>query len=276
MIVDEVVPNEIAKSLGVTGLQFRNWLRAQKVLGHPLLAGHEYRTQYRFTRTEAAKLITEYQSDTTTSAPAVQAGPTTRVAPIITATPRDLFAGLTFSENPGHRVTETWMGNQVQTLADLLRHGLRAVVVGINPSPVSVAAGHYYQGQLGQRFYKRLEQAGVMDRSVRGFEDDAAFAAGIGFTDVVKRATSRAHGLRPGELKYGRGLLDTKLADLAVPKVLFTFKASAEALLGPLDGPGVQTVGTIVNAQVFVMPGPMAGSHIVQRTLRDLRAWLEG
>ncbi len=115
-----------------------------------------------------------------------------------------------------------------------------------------------------------------MDRSVRGFEDDAAFAAGIGFTDVVKRATSRAHGLRPGELEYGRGLLDTKLADLAVPKVLFTFKASAEALLGPLDGPGVQTVGTIVNAQVFVMPRPMAGSHIVQRTLRDLRAWWEG
>ena len=38
------------------------------------------------------------------------------------------------------------MGNQVQTLADLFRHGLRAVVVGINPSPVSVAAGHYYQG----------------------------------------------------------------------------------------------------------------------------------
>ena len=26
-----------------------------------------------------------------------------------------------------HRVTETWMGEQVETLADLLRPGLRAV-----------------------------------------------------------------------------------------------------------------------------------------------------
>jgi hypothetical protein len=35
------------------------------------------------------------------------------------------------------------MGEKAETLADLLRPGLRAVVVGINPSPVSVAAGHY-------------------------------------------------------------------------------------------------------------------------------------
>ena len=36
------------------------------------------------------------------------------------------------------------MGEQVETLADVLRPGLRAVVIGINPSPVSVAAGHCY------------------------------------------------------------------------------------------------------------------------------------
>jgi predicted transcriptional regulator len=41
--VDEVTPNEIARTLGVTGLTFRNWLRSEKVAGHPLLAGHEYR-----------------------------------------------------------------------------------------------------------------------------------------------------------------------------------------------------------------------------------------
>ncbi len=89
------------------------------------------------------------------------------------------------------------MGEQVETLADLLRPGLRAVVIGINPSPVSVAAGHYYQGQLGQRFYRRLHEAGVIDLSAAGFEDDLAFATGIGFTDVVKRPTSRADGLDP-------------------------------------------------------------------------------
>jgi TDG/mug DNA glycosylase family protein len=43
-----------------------------------------------------------------------------------------------------HRATEEWMGQQVETLEDLLRPGLRAVCIGINPAPTSVGAGHYY------------------------------------------------------------------------------------------------------------------------------------
>ena len=44
----------------------------------------------------------------------------------------------------GHRVTEDWMGTPVETLEDLLRPGLRAVCIGINPAPDSVAAEHYF------------------------------------------------------------------------------------------------------------------------------------
>lgn len=61
-LMQEVTPNELAKTLGVTGLTLRNWLRVQKAAGHPLLAGHEYRTHYRFTPDEAARLIAEYRS----------------------------------------------------------------------------------------------------------------------------------------------------------------------------------------------------------------------
>lgn len=43
-----------------------------------------------------------------------------------------------------HRVVGDWMDKRVETLEDLLRPGLRAVCVGINPAPVSVAAGHYF------------------------------------------------------------------------------------------------------------------------------------
>lgn len=46
---------------------------------------------------------------------------------------------------------EEWMGAEYLTLRDVLPESPRAVVVGLNPSPVSVAAGHYYQGQVGQR-----------------------------------------------------------------------------------------------------------------------------
>lgn len=58
-----------------------------------------------------------------------------------------------------HRVIEEWRGVQVKTLEDLLRPGLRAVCVGINPAPDSVAAGHYYQGKLGQAFFQRASVA---------------------------------------------------------------------------------------------------------------------
>jgi hypothetical protein len=60
--VEEVTPNEIAKILSVTGLTFRNWLRAEKAAGHPVLAGHEYRSHYRFTRQEADQLVAEYRA----------------------------------------------------------------------------------------------------------------------------------------------------------------------------------------------------------------------
>jgi len=294
--MDEVTPNEISRTLNVSALTFRNWLRAEKAAGHPLLAGHEYRSHYRFTRSEADRLIAEYQaSDGRARAPGRPprgAGtvPPTHPPPNAVRTvdhrrkrwptrapgtneSGDPFGGLALSDDPGHRITETWMDQQVVTLADLLRPGLGAVVVGINPSPVSVAAGHYYQGSLGQRFYKRLDQAGVIDLSAAGFEDDAAFAAGIGFTDVVKRPTARAGGLRPGELKHGRELLEAKLDDLQVPKILFTFKASAETLLGPLDKPGRQAERTLAGADIFVMPGPMARTELVERALRTLRTW---
>jgi TDG/mug DNA glycosylase family protein len=165
------------------------------------------------------------------------------------------------------------MGEETLTLGDLLGPDLRAVVVGINPSPISVATGHFYQGRLGQLLYKRLAQAGVVDLSGPGWEDDAALAAGIGFTDVVKRPTARADGLRPGELQHGSELLNAKLRELRVPRVLFTFKASAEVLLGPVHGHGLLAGRTLAGADIFVMPGPMERTDQTRRALDALRAW---
>ena len=43
-----------------------------------------------------------------------------------------------------------------ETLADLPPKRDRLLFIGLNPSPVSVAAGHYHQGRLGQTFWRRL------------------------------------------------------------------------------------------------------------------------
>lgn len=168
-----------------------------------------------------------------------------------------------------HQVVEEWRGKPIETLEDLLRPGLRAVCVGINPAPVSVAAGHYYQGKLGQAFFARLRRAGLLP-STSGWEDDVAFAAGIGFTDIVKRPTTSAAQITRDELAYGKPILISKLAAVRPEIVLFTFKKTATVIFGAIDGFGF--VGeTLAGGEVFVMPGPYERADRVDRALQELK-----
>ena len=76
--------------------------------------------------------------------------------------PDDLDA-LTHRPGPGpHRTTIEIDGVAVETLADLPPRRDRLLFVGLNPSPVSVTAGHYHQGRLGQTFWRRLMTARVI------------------------------------------------------------------------------------------------------------------
>lgn len=132
--------------------------------------------------------------------------------------------------------TETIMidGKQTKTLADRLRPGLRAIIAGINPSPISVLAGHYYQGQLGSRLWLRLVEHGILKDLPNGREDDAAFDQGIGFADLVRIPTARAAELKQEELRaaipgFIERLMPYRQDD---PLILFVFKA-AEDLVGP-------------------------------------------
>ncbi|HWY89651.1 MAG TPA: uracil-DNA glycosylase family protein [Solirubrobacteraceae bacterium] len=279
-----VTPNEIAKRLAVTGVAFRNWLREQKADGHALVASHEYRTHYRFTGAEADQLAVEFAEQVRgTSATAVAASArstrmsgTSRAGSAAGALAewRSDERGVERSRSdvPGHRITVEWMGEEVETLADLLCSRLRAVTIGINPTPKSVTTGHYYQGKYGQTFFRRLCKAGLLPDG-DGFEDDRVFAAGIGFTDVVKRPTPHQQGLRSGELEHGRTLLETKLTTLDVPLVIFVFKSAAETLLGrlPPHSYGPVPRRRLGRARVFVMPRPTAASAIESDAIKKLR-----
>ena len=176
---------------------------------------------------------------------------------------------------PDHRRTQTWLGERIETLEDLLRPSLRAVVIGINPSCVSVAAGHYYQGRLGQLLFRRLTAVGLFEGAPRGKEDDVLFAQGVGFTDVVKRPSPRANALSSRDLTHGRGELERKLAALDVPLLIFTYKRTAQLLYGPFAGAGFITEPGERQAR-FVMPGPYAPRALADELLADLRRYLEG
>jgi TDG/mug DNA glycosylase family protein len=173
-----------------------------------------------------------------------------------------------------HRVTMDWLDEQVETLADLLRPELRAVCIGINPSPVSVAAGHYYQGPIGRRFWQRLQRAGVIEETGTGREDDAAFLAGVGFADIVKRPTARANEITAAEFEKGRELLAEKLRRHRPALLIFTFKKTAITLFGPFKGHGHRPELEFAGARVFVMPGPYERADRVAATLEQLPSLL--
>jgi double-stranded uracil-DNA glycosylase len=175
-----------------------------------------------------------------------------------------------------HRITVDWLGEKVETLADLLRPGLRAVCVGINPSPVSVTAGHYYQGRIGRRLWQRLQQAGVIEAAGTGQEDGAAFLSGIGFTDIVKRPTPRADAISATEFEYGRKLLTERLRIYTPALLIFTFKKAATALFGRFEGHGYRPEFEFAGAKVFVMPGPYERSDHVAAALEELRELIAG
>src|SRR3984893_18463032 len=97
-----------------------------------------------------------------------------------------------------------------RTLPDLLREGLDIVFVGINPSVFSVQRGHYF-ARPTNRFWSCLSRS-ILSGAARqalsveklGPEHDHALLDyGIGFTDVVKRATPKASDLTRSEFVAG-------------------------------------------------------------------------
>ena len=89
---------------------------------------------------------------------------------------------------PGpHRTTIEVDGVAVETLADLPPLRDRLLFVGLNPSPVSVEAGHYFQGRLGRTFWRRLITASILPAETEiDTADDTLVAVGHGVTDQHK------------------------------------------------------------------------------------------
>ena len=186
----------------------------------------------------------------------------------------DELAALTRRPDPGpHRATITIDGAATVTLADLppARDGL--LFVGLNPSPVSVDAGHYLQGRLGRRFWQRLMTAGIIPaRSAIETADDALVAAGHGITDLIKRPSPRDEAPEL-ELREGVGPLWQKIALWRPGAIVFIYKRAAEIAAGrSLQEPWGHIEGmALAGRPCFLMPGPYATTEQVDEGLNLLR-----
>lgn len=171
----------------------------------------------------------------------------------------------------GYQARVDWLGEEILTLADVWPEHPRAMIVGLNPAPASVEAGHYYQGRAGQRQLMRLVEAGVIDPPDGSRFEATALRAGIGFTDLVKRPTRSERDVTAvSELAYGTRELEAALASHGVPLVICVFRHPVEALLRRAGAAGVQPTRTSWGAQVFRMPGPFAAKADADAAMAQL------
>lgn len=188
-------------------------------------------------------------------------------------TPDELDA-LMHRPEPGPHRTRILVGDRaVETLADLPPRRDRLLFIGLNPSPVSVSAGHYHQGRLGRTFWRRLMLAGVLPPATPvETADDALVAAGHGITDLLKLPTARDVAT-DAELTNGVGPLWQKIALWRPAAVVFIYKRAAAISAGRALAeswgqlPGVALAGR----PCFLMPGPYAPVDQVDQGLNFLR-----
>jgi TDG/mug DNA glycosylase family protein len=186
----------------------------------------------------------------------------------------DDLEALTRRPGPGpHRATLVIDGTPVETLADLPPLRDRLLFVGLNPSPVSVTAGHYFQGRLGRAFWERLILAQILPKDTPiETADDALVAAGHGVTDLLKVPSTRDTAT-DGVLRAGVGPLWQKIAIWRPAAIVFVYKRAAEISAGrPLAEPWGQLVGVALSGRpCFLMPGPYAPSAEIAAGLNLIR-----
>ena len=163
------------------------------------------------------------------------------------------------------------------TLPDYLEEGLDIVFVGLNPSEPSVKAGHYFANPRN-RFWAALNRSGLAGREMSPQRDGELLQHGIGFTDVVKRPTRQASGLRAADYRRWAPVLREKLLKYQPRIACFQgvtayaeYLRHAEAIK---DKPelGLQQL-EIGQTRVFVVPNPSPAN--ARFSLDDLAGWLD-
>jgi double-stranded uracil-DNA glycosylase len=160
------------------------------------------------------------------------------------------------------------------SLPDLLRDGLDIVFIGINPSLYSVAQGHYFARKTN-RFWPAFSRSILSEPARRALgvqhlmptHDAALLDHGIGFTDVVKRATARADELNPNEFAAATRDLVAKLVKFQPRIACFHgmmgyrpfVRLHAPTLPQPVLGEQTLRLG---RTRLFVIPNPSpANAH---------------
>ena len=163
----------------------------------------------------------------------------------------------------------------METLPDYLKSDLDIVFVGLNPSAYSVKEGHYFANPRN-RFWTAFNRSGLVDVELSPALDYALLGHGIGFTDVVKRPTTQASGLRLDDYREWAPLLKEKLEQYQPLIACFQGLIAYRHYLRYADGlnakPNLgQQERTINRSRVFVAPNPSPAN--ARYSVDDLVGW---
>lgn len=172
------------------------------------------------------------------------------------------------------------MDGLTATLPDYLAPGLRLVVIGLNPSPASIAAGYYY-GNPRNRFWPALRAAGLVPAdfepspgALTGLRDES----GIGFTDIVKRPTPGGADLRAADYRRDAPRLAERL-DAYRPHVAWfngkgVYQNYRRYALGARPGtPDFGRQADLVDGAVAAIVTPNPSPANAAFSLEQLTAW---
>jgi len=140
----------------------------------------------------------------------------------------------------------------VKTLPDLLRKGMKLVIVGCNPSESAVRVGHYYSGR-GNEFWPLLFDGRVIPEPFDYHDDKRVIEFGIGLTDLVKKPTRTHAELTRQDFAEGRIVLSQKLEEFAPHVVAFNGKETYEQFAQRKSKVGLQKE-LLYGARVYVLP----------------------
>ncbi len=147
------------------------------------------------------------------------------------------------------------------TIPDLVGPDVRLLFVGINPG-LWTAATRTPFARPGNRFWPALLEAGIIPhlpgyaRGLTDAERAELTGAGLGFTNLVARATARADELSPPELREGAVRLAENVADWH-PRVVAILGVTAyRQAFGRPKAPVGRQSEDLAGAELWVVPNP--------------------
>ena len=156
-------------------------------------------------------------------------------------------------------------GKKFNTLMDILpsEGNLEILFIAKTPAPISVDAGHYFQGKQGTMFWNSLSKYDILKVQPGMFADECLSQNNFGITDIIK--VPRDYGNEPSDAEYKSGI--QRILSIVLnrkPKVIvFVYKKVLDNITRLNFG--IQTkskygfnpqLDKYFNSKVFVFPMP--------------------